>query len=83
MPMMETSAKGLRSILPDLNVDILVEKNPIMMDIDCFEEAVKDAYRMMDDIDIQNLMARDPDLILSLQKGSNMIPYDEVPGTKH
>lgn len=80
--MLETSAKRLRTILPDLNVDVLVEKNPIMMDIKCFEEAVEDAYRMMGDIDIQNLMARDPNLILSLQKGSNMIPYDEVPGPK-
>lgn len=69
----------LRSMLPDLSLDALVENYPVMLDIHHFEEAVRDAHRMMEGVDIQDLMVKDPGLILSLQKGANMIPYDEVP----
>lgn len=75
----KTSFQKLQSMLPDLNLDVLVEQYPVMLDIHHFEEAVRDAHRMMKGVDIQELMVKDPGLILSLQKGSNMIPYDEVP----
>ncbi|GMH38654.1 hypothetical protein BSKO_06538 [Bryopsis sp. KO-2023] len=82
MKEVQESADRLRELLPNLHVDILVEMYPMMLDIENFEEAIRDAERMLGEINIEQMMARDPSMILSLQKGSNMIPYDEVPTGK-
>lgn len=50
-----------------------------MLSIDSFKQAVQDARRLMPNADIDNMLETDPDFVLSLQKGSDMIPYDAVP----
>ena len=50
-----------------------------MLSVAFFKAAVQDARRLMPGLDISNMMLKDPGFILSLQNGTDMIPYDEVP----
>ncbi|CAD7699318.1 unnamed protein product [Ostreobium quekettii] len=70
----------LRRLLPRTDVDALVERHPVVLDVPGFEEAMADVRRMMGEgTDVEELLARNPDIILALQKGEDMIPYDPVP----
>ena len=48
------------------------------MDVQTFEQAVSEAKRLMPGKDVVQLLRNNPDFILSLQRGSNLIPYDGV-----
>lgn len=50
-----------------------------MLSVESFKTAVADARRLMPQLNIESMMMSDPDFILSLQKGSDMIPYDAIP----
>jgi hypothetical protein len=39
---------------------------------------LQDAERIMPGIDVANMLRSNPDMILSLQKGKNLIPYDQI-----
>jgi hypothetical protein len=39
---------------------------------------LQDAKRIMPGIDITQMLRSNPDMILSLQKGKNLIPYDQI-----
>jgi len=75
---LEFIANELRSMFPRLEMDKLVEENPSMLDIEELRVAMEEAKRIMPNLDIQQAMASDPQLILSFQRGTQMIPYDPV-----
>ena len=56
-----------------------VQEHPSILSVDSFKQAVNDARRLMPGADIENMLVTDPDFVLSLQKGTDMIPYDAVP----
>lgn len=66
----------LRELLPNVDVDKLVEENPSVLDVEEFQAAMQEAKRIMPKLDLQMAMQVDPQLILSFQRGSQLIPYD-------
>lgn len=74
---LECIAEELRAMFPKLEIDLLVEENPTMLDIEELKVAVEEAKRIMPNLDIQQAMGSDPHLILSFQRGSQLIPYDQ------
>lgn len=73
------TAEELRALLPHSNVDVLVERYPVLLDIDQVKEAIKDLAVLMPGKNFEDILQQNPNFLFSLQKGSNMIPYDEVP----
>jgi hypothetical protein len=71
-------ANELRDMFPRLEVDKLVEENPSMLDIEELRVAMEEAKRLFPNLDIQHAMGSDPQLILSFQRGTQLIPYDPV-----
>jgi hypothetical protein len=57
--------------------------HPSILSVESFKQAVEDARRLMPGADIENMLLTDPDFVLSLQKGTDMIPYDAVPDNPH
>lgn len=51
----------------------------MFLNVESFEEAICDAKRLISYCDFESSMQNNPSMILSLQKGKDMIPYDEVP----
>jgi len=76
LELMQIIANQLHELLPNLNVDLLVEENPSMLDVEELRSAMAEAKRIMPDLDIKKAMGSDPQLILSFQRGSQLIPYD-------
>jgi hypothetical protein len=76
MKKLEDIAAQLRRLLPRLDIDKLVESEPLILDIEGLQEAIVEAQRIMPRLDIQTAMASDPQKILSFQKGNRLIPYD-------
>lgn len=76
MARLEGIAAELRELLPNLNVDLLVEHNPAMLDVPGLKAAIGEARRIMPGLDVQKQMAQDPQLIFGFQRGSQLIPYD-------
>lgn len=74
---LENIAGQLRVMFPNLEVDLLVEENPSMLDIEELKVAIAEAKRIMPNLNIQNAMGSDPNTILSFQRGSQLIPYDQ------
>ncbi|KAF8068392.1 hypothetical protein HT031_002081 [Scenedesmus sp. PABB004] len=77
------AAGRLRALLPGLHVDRFVEAFPLVLDVDDFELALEDAKRIMpdavrSDADVVALLRRNPELIISLQKGKQLICYDQI-----
>lgn len=77
VPGLERAAERLGELLPGLNLDAFVERYPLVLDIDNFEMALEDARRIMPGSDIVQLLRSNPELVLSLVKGKNLLPYDE------
>lgn len=75
---LQTIADALREMFPRLEVDKLVEENPSMLDIEELRVAMAEAQRIMPQLDVQKAMGSDPQLILSFQRGAQLIPYDPV-----
>lgn len=69
----------MRKLLPRSNVDVLVERYPLLLDIDQVKDFVKQVEVLFNGQTFEELMQKNPDVVFSLQKGKNMIPYDEVP----
>ncbi|KAF6259426.1 hypothetical protein COO60DRAFT_1513264 [Scenedesmus sp. NREL 46B-D3] len=78
MEAVAAAAARLRQLLPQIHVDRFVEAFPLVLDVDDFELALEDARRIMPGIDITKMLRSNPDVILSLQKGKNLIPYDQI-----
>ena len=57
----------------------VMQENPSVLSVDRFKAAVQDARRLMPGVHIESIMMSDPDFVLSLQKGTDMIPYDAIP----
>ncbi|PNW77033.1 hypothetical protein CHLRE_10g419500v5 [Chlamydomonas reinhardtii] len=75
---LQAAATRLRQLLPDINVDKFVETFPLVLDVECFEMALEDAKRIMPGINVTSMLRNNPDVILSLVKGKNLIPYDQI-----
>lgn len=58
---------------------VAVQDNPSVLSVESFKAAVADARRLMPQLNIESMMMSDPDFVLSLQKGTDMIPYDAIP----
>jgi hypothetical protein len=54
------------------------EAFPVVLDAGDFEAALQDARRLMPGADVEALLRSNPDLVLSLIKGKNLIPYDQL-----
>ena len=72
------AAKRLKELLPTIHIDRFVEAHPTVLDIDDFERALEDAARIMPNIDVAKMLRSNPDMVLSLQKGKNLIVYDQI-----
>jgi hypothetical protein len=60
-----------------------VEENPSVLDVEELQTAMAEAKRIMPTLDIVWAMATDPQVILSFQRGSQLIPYDPpIPETE-
>eukprot|EP00210_Caulerpa_lentillifera_P000947 g917.t1 len=75
----QSAADRLHELLPNSNVDHMVEQYPMLLNVESFEEAIRDARRLIPYCNFEQIMQTNPSMILSLQKGKDMIPYDEVP----
>jgi len=71
-------ADELNEMFPKLEVDKLVEENPSMLDIEELRVAMAEAQRIMPGLDLQKAMGSDPQVVLSFQRGTQLIPYDPV-----
>jgi hypothetical protein len=49
-----------------------------VLDVADFEVALQDAERLMPGTDVLRLLRSSPDMVLSLIKGKNLIPYDQI-----
>ncbi|KAG2446366.1 hypothetical protein HXX76_000952 [Chlamydomonas incerta] len=78
MAQLQAAEPRLRQLLPDINVDRFVETFPLVLDVECFEMALEDARRIMPGINVTSMLRNNPDVILSLVKGKNLIPYDQI-----
>ncbi|DBB06310.1 TPA: hypothetical protein ACH3X1_011882 [Trebouxia sp. C0004] len=77
------AAEELRSILPNVNVDRLVQDNPVVLDVAAFQKTMQHARQIMGpDLDIIDSLKRRPEMIFQFQQGKDIIPYDEVPTHK-
>lgn len=65
------------------NIARVLQTHPSVLSVEKFEAAVADARRLIPGVSIEGLLLTDPDFVLSLQKGTDMIPYDAVPENKH
>ncbi|GIL52045.1 hypothetical protein Vafri_8009 [Volvox africanus] len=74
----EAASGRLRELVPGINVDRFVETYPLVLDVECFEMALEDAQRIMPGMDVPAMLRSNPDMILSLVKGKNLIPYDQI-----
>lgn len=54
----------------------LVEDWPIMLHVESFEATMLEAQRMMPGKDIEAMIANNPSIVFSFQRGSALIPYD-------
>ena len=74
--LVQSIAARLHELLPTLNIDKLVEENPSMLDVEELQVAIAEAQRLMPSLDVVKSMGSDPQMILSFQRGSQLIPYD-------
>jgi hypothetical protein len=72
----QAAATKLKDLLPNITVDKFVEYYPQVLDIDDFELALQDAKRLMPKMDVAHTLRTNPEMVLSFQKGKNLIPYD-------
>lgn len=56
----------------------LVQAHPLLLDVRSLQVALDDARRIMPGQDVIAMMGANPDLILSLVKGKNLVPYDQL-----
>ncbi|KXZ47268.1 hypothetical protein GPECTOR_36g120 [Gonium pectorale] len=78
MEQLAAASARLRELIPAINVDRFVEMFPLVLDVECFEMALEDARRIMPGMDVTAMLRSNPDVILSLVKGKNLIPYDQI-----
>ena len=72
------AAMTLRETLPSIKTDVFASLFPQVLDAGDFIRAVEDFKRIMPDRDLALQLRSEPDLILQLMKGKNLIPYDQV-----
>eukprot|EP00894_Picocystis_sp_ML_P001061 jgi/Pico_ML_1/51578/g2578.t1 len=77
VPRLERAVQGARALLPNVrDFDALVEKNPLVLQVEQLEEGLNELRRLAPKQDVENMLERDPNLLLNVQSGSDMIPYD-------
>lgn len=83
LAMVQDAAARLRQLLPGLNMDMLVQSYPQMLDVEAFAAALQDVERLLPGKTPLQWMQSSPDTVLRLMKGKTMIPYDEAPGDRN
>eukprot|EP00192_Tetraselmis_astigmatica_P021826 CAMPEP_0117673676 /NCGR_PEP_ID=MMETSP0804-20121206/14603_1 /TAXON_ID=1074897 /ORGANISM="Tetraselmis astigmatica, Strain CCMP880" /LENGTH=268 /DNA_ID=CAMNT_0005482437 /DNA_START=315 /DNA_END=1122 /DNA_ORIENTATION=- len=74
----EEKAGTLRKELPGVNIDHLVSAHPNeVLCVESFLEAVKEARRLIPDLDVTQMLTTNPTLVFSFEKGPQQIPYDD------
>ncbi|BDA40891.1 hypothetical protein COCOBI_01-5450 [Coccomyxa sp. Obi] len=77
--LIQAAADRLRQLIPDVNVDKLVEEHPQLLDVEGFELALSHARETIPSLDVVHMMRYNPSMIFGFQRGAQLIPYDEVP----
>ena len=55
----------------------LVEDYPSVLDVSAFERTLEEARRVLGPkTDVQHLISTQPGVVFSLQRGSDLVPYD-------
>ncbi|KAK9864913.1 hypothetical protein WJX84_006478 [Apatococcus fuscideae] len=78
----QQGADAFRRMLPDADLDMIVQEHASVLDTDTFKKALQEAQRLLPGMDVGELLSRDPGMVLQFQRGSTMIAYDPVPGQK-
>jgi hypothetical protein len=78
MAAVAAAATRLKQLLPSIHTDYFVEAHPSVLDVEDFERALEDARRIMPGVDVAQMLRQNPDMVLSLQKGNNLIEYDQI-----
>lgn len=74
---LEEAKRQAKALLPNVQrFDHLVERNPSVLNVSQLEAGMKELKRLMPKQNIENMLERDPSLLLNVQSGSDMIPYD-------
>ena len=67
---------------PGMECCRIVQEHASVLDTDTFKKALQEAQRLLPEMDVGELLSRDPGMVLQFQRGSTMIAYDPVPGQK-
>jgi len=73
----DSTAGELRKLLPGLDVDRFVAEYPLVLDLQCFKRALEDCKLLLNK-DPSEVLRANPQLVLNLVKGKNMVPYDQL-----
>ena len=70
--------EALRRLFPTIDVEALAAAAPRVLDVERTAVAAAELTRLMGGlgVDIPQMIAKDPDMLLSVQKGDDIIPYD-------
>ena len=72
----EEKAKGLKVLLETEDIDRAVELNPVFLDLAQVSAALDEIRRLMPKQNAPKYLIMNPNMLLSLQTGDNLIPYD-------
>ncbi|CAG9466040.1 unnamed protein product [Pedinophyceae sp. YPF-701] len=85
-------AAALREALPRLRTDRMLEDHPALLDLEDIEAAIEDVDRVYgtagmskeaaeasgrEKVEVDMLIARNPNMLLYTQRGKGLIPYDD------
>lgn len=74
---LQDAANRLRELLPDFDIDWLVEQHPnITMEPDGFAETLQEAKRMQPKLNVAKALRTNPSMIFGFERRATMIPYD-------
>lgn len=73
---MRSAAEKLRSVFEGYDYERMVENQPLFLNPEAVDDAVKKAGILMPNTDVGWFFERDPDQIMALQSRDNLIPYD-------
>mmetsp|Transcript_42075 Transcript_42075/g.51022 ORF Transcript_42075/g.51022 Transcript_42075/m.51022 type:complete len:304 (+) Transcript_42075:233-1144(+) len=73
---LENSKAKLQELLPNADIDKLVEDNPHMLRVDSVEKALKELAILMPEKDVAMMLTKNPSLLYTVQRAEDIIPYD-------
>ena len=70
------AAERLQALLPGLDVGAAASVQPMLLRLRAPDKFVEDAKRLLPGKDVAKMLQKDPNLVLRLQTGEDLIPYD-------